>query len=333
MSEVALLRRAVDWALERIATPTSVVGRASAALNRCTEVLEATMWPGAVTHFSGLNGDGFPIEFAFSSRDDYVRFTAEAAAPEVPAEERVAYAEALLEALGAGPPPTALREQIVELQDRGPLVWGAAVSGRHAPSGDRFKLYAEVPSPPRFERLDGELRAARLQRLPRLVMVGWESGSDRLERYFRSDGLAPGELTGILGVVRLGDRARELERAVAEAWQGSAEGALASTWGLSLAGTRDGTCDALSLFKEANRVLGGDARVRGDLLALVEKLGAGMLGAYERVSAPLGDRPGAGAHGMLAFTVARGRPLELRIGLNPGAAFPWRLSRRSGAVA
>jgi hypothetical protein len=330
MAEAAL-REPLAWALGRVPAPAEVGARAAAALDRCAAALEATRWPGAVACFSGLNADGFPIELAFSSRDDTVRVTSEAAAPEVAAQGRFAHAHALLGALGAGPMPEALREAIEDTQRRGLLAWGAAVGGRHGPTGDRFKLYAEVPSPARLGPVDRELRGARLLRTPRLVMVGSEAGSDRLERYYRSDGLASGELPRILAAVGLGDRAPELGRAVEEAWGGTADAALAGTWGLSLAGPRDGTVEALSLFKEANRVLGGDARARARLLALVETLGAGSLGAYASLSAPLASRPGSGAHGMLAFTVARERPLELRIGLSPAAA--WRAARAGSTSA
>jgi hypothetical protein len=310
----------VNWALGRIAAQPEVARRAASALDRCVESLEATEWPGALSCFSGLNGDGFPFEFAFSSRDEQVRFTAEAAPPEVHSEQRLSLAGMLLEALGAEPLPAEVRQEIARLQGEGQLVWGSAVGARHGPSGDHFKLYAEVPS--RVSNMpDPVFRAARLQRSPIMVMVGWETRSNRLERYFRSDGLVPGELQRIVAAAGFEERTRELVNAVEAAWQGSADGALAGKWGLSLAGPVDGSCEALSLFKEANRMQGGDARTRSSLLNLVKQLGVGRLEAYERISAPFYGREGSGAHGMLAMTICRGRPLELRIGISPAAAF------------
>jgi hypothetical protein len=158
--------------------------------------------------------------------------------------------------------------------------------------------------------------------MPRLVMIGCDAGAGTIEHYLRSDGLVPGELAKIVETCGLGDHVPELERAVSLAWQGSAGRALEGVWGLSFAGPCDGEVAAISLFKEANRLLGGDAMARDRLLGLVAELDAGELEAYARVSEPLSAGSSRGAHGMLAFTVARGQPLELRVGLNPLAA--WR---------
>jgi hypothetical protein len=308
------LRDAVGWALARIAPPADVDARARAAIARCLDVLETSAWPEAIACFSGLNADGCPIELAFSSRDHAVRFTIEAAPPEVAEAERLARAERLLVDLGGGGIPDDLRAELVALQAAGPLAWGAAIAGRHAPAGDRFKLYVEVPA------LSREVTG--LRRAPRLVMIGWEHGSDVVERYHRCGPLTRDELHAALDDRGLGDRSRELAHAMSVAWSGSVDATLDTIWGLSLAGRRGGEVEVVSLFKEANRLFGGDARTRAGVLGLVDTLAAGELGAYARVAGSFVGRPGTGAHGMLAFTMGRGRPLELRVGVSVLAA--WR---------
>jgi hypothetical protein len=318
-----LLQNVVSWTLAQIAAPAEVTKQAARALDCCLAELESTASSSPVASFSGLNADGFPIEFAFSSRDEALRFTAEVATADLPAEAHLARAVALVQALSAQTLPAELVAQLCHLQSQGALRWGASISGRHARDKSTYKLYAEVPcsQAPLPLPLYAPLQAARLQQPPRLVMVGYEAESQRQELYFRSEGLVPGELTRIVHEVGLATRQRELEQAVEAAWDGSAEAAMARCWGLSLAGPRQGPCQALSLFKEANQVLGGDANTRSRLLALVEKLGVGRLDAYARLSASLAARAGSGAHGMLALTVAHGHSLEVRIGLSPAAAF------------
>jgi hypothetical protein len=315
---MTLLRQAVDWTMRRMGPPRAVAVRARASLDRAIAAIETTVWPGAVDYFSGLNADGFPVEFAFSSRDTAVRFTAEAAAPEVRAVERVDRAAALLDHAGVTIPGRFI-DIVSGLQAASSLAWGAAIGGRHDVSGDRMKVYVEVPQSRGAEYLDPEIRGARMQQAPVQVMLGWESGAGRLERYFRTASLDPSELSRVLDAAGLGDRAGELLHAVAESWQGSASAALRERWGLSLAGPLGGPADVVSLFKEANLLFGGDARTRTRLLETVQTLHAGGFDDYSRVSEPLADSAGHGAHGILAFTVARGRPLELRIGLSPRA--------------
>lgn len=317
MEPLGTLHEAVTQSLGRIAADPAVMARAAAALDRCVATLGASTWPDVAHRFSGLNADGCPVELAFSSRDRAIRFTSEAAGPEVSEHQRFARAEALLRVLGASALPAAQREDLVAVQD-GPLVWGAAVAGCHDEGGDHFKIYVEPALP--LERaapaVISVLRRASLCRVPRLVMIGCDARG-RVEHYLRSDGLLPGELARIVEELGLGGCTRRLEEAVELAWQGTADRALEGVWGISVASEASGEVVALSLFKEVNRLLGGDATARQRLLALVRELDAGDFDVYARVSEPLATGGSREAHGMLSFTIARDRPLELRVGLNP----------------
>jgi hypothetical protein len=329
---MTLLREAIEWTIGRLDPPSDAAARARAAVDRCIGAIETTVWPGAAECFSGLNADGCPIEFALSSRDAAVRLTSEAAAPEVRTEERLERARRLLEGFGvtiAAPVDAA----VSRLQAAGPLVWGAAVGVRCDVSSDRLKLYAEVPRGAGTSVIDPTLAFARMRYPPALVMVGAESHTGRFERYFRASAIEPDAVVRMLDAIGLADRAGELLHAVEVSWRGSAEAALRDRWGLSIGGPSSGPPDAVSLFKEANRLFGGDARTRARLLDLAPSLDAGCFHAYERVSAPLADSSCRGAHGILSFTIARGRPLELRIGISPAAIFREAQRARRSAAA
>jgi hypothetical protein len=317
------LRDAVGWSLAQMAVDSRATARADAAVARCLAALDQSVWPEVVTRFSGLNADGCPLELAFSSRDQAVRFTCEAGVPELDERQRLAHATRLAAELGCVVPEPQ-QHRIAAMQVDGPLAWGAAIAGRHDASGDRYKLYVE-PQPASLAChapvLAAMLQRAALQRAPRLVMIGCDPDTGTTEHYLRSDGLAPGELAKIAAACGFADRWSELAHAISLAWEGTADRALQGVWGLSFALSRDGDVAAMSVFKEVNRLFGGDAVARSRLLRLVAALDAGSLDAYARVSEPLATSPSSGVHGMLAITIAIDRPLELRVGLSPLAAW------------
>jgi hypothetical protein len=82
-----------------------------------------------------------------------------------------------------------------------------------------------------------------------------------------------------------------------------------------------GPPDRLSLFKRAVTVLGPGRGGRRRLLALAlaGASGGGGLAAYQRITRGLETSDGKGAHGSLSFVVSPGRPVELRIGIDPAA--------------
>ena len=116
---------------------------AAAWLERVLAPLTASQWPDAAWGFSRLTNTGMPIEFAWSSRETAVRWTAEVAAPETADAERLALAAAWLDW------PLDLQPWLC-MQRSKKLKYGAWIGARHSPASARrplsTKLYVEVPS-------------------------------------------------------------------------------------------------------------------------------------------------------------------------------------------
>ena len=116
---------------------------ATAWLEHVLAPLAASQWPEAAWRFSRLTNTGMPVEFAWSSRDAAVRWTAEVAAPETADTERLALAAAWLDW------PLDLQPWL-HMQRSGKLKYGAWIGARHSPASARkpvsTKLYVEVPS-------------------------------------------------------------------------------------------------------------------------------------------------------------------------------------------
>lgn len=98
----------------------------------------ATAWPEIALGFSRLTNTGMPLEFAWSSRETALRWTAEVAAPEAPDAGRLRRA-AELAGPGLDPGPWAA------LQAGAALRYGAWLGGRHRGDGDAAKVYVELP--------------------------------------------------------------------------------------------------------------------------------------------------------------------------------------------
>ena len=85
--------RAGDPISRTLAGAGRVVPRAAAqarvVLNRVSADLAASAWPEMAFRFSSLTNTGFPVEFAWSSRDPSLRFAFEVAPAETPDENRL----------------------------------------------------------------------------------------------------------------------------------------------------------------------------------------------------------------------------------------------------
>ncbi len=116
---------------------------AAAWLERVLAPLTASQWPEAAWRFSRLTNTGMPVEFAWSSREAAVRWTAEVAAPETADAERLALAAAWLDW------PLDLQPWL-SMQRSKKLKYGAWIGARHSPANAHkplsTKLYVEVPS-------------------------------------------------------------------------------------------------------------------------------------------------------------------------------------------
>ncbi len=115
-------------------------------LETVLDPLSASVWPEMAWCFSRLTNTGMPVEFAWSSREAAVRWTAEVAAPEIDNAQRLSLAAALL--------PWSLELQPwLRAQQNAALKYGAWIGGRHKPD-TATKLYVELDSGASFPGCD-----------------------------------------------------------------------------------------------------------------------------------------------------------------------------------
>ena len=148
---------------------------------------------GAIRTFDSLgtlNMNGFPVEFTFASHDPSLRYTCEVGRPDLQPEHRLERAIQLLRQLGGRSSASDLWTSIAQIQQAGPLKWGAWIGARHAMKGDRYKLYAQVPEP--IPPLARTLINQYLEPLSgfdqtafKLVAIGYPMDDSRIEFYFR----------------------------------------------------------------------------------------------------------------------------------------------------
>jgi hypothetical protein len=162
--------------------------RAERTFDACMAAVEHSAWPEVAWRFSRLTADGNPVEFSFSSASSGLRYTVEVGGPEMPEERRIEAACAILEQLGHRGPPADVLEDWRAMQASHSLRWGCWLGIRHQGNSEKSKLYIEVPP-------DAKISVGCLA-LPgsRLVMIGYESGTGRLEYYFRKQPLGIGDL-------------------------------------------------------------------------------------------------------------------------------------------
>jgi hypothetical protein len=315
---------AFDRAIERIlALRGDAVGlRARESLRLLLHGVHNSAWPEVAWKFSQLTGDGFPLEFTFSSQDDEIRYTCEAAGPEMAAPDRLPYARNLLADCGAAADEGQFAS-LSSLQTMGPLSFGTWVGGRHGPRGDSYKFYVECPAPysPAADQRIAELAGTRdllSSRATDLRIIGYEPARSRMEFYFKTAGLEPWEVILLMRRFGLEERQAELFDLLGKAWGKPVRDRLPSdSAGFSFAVDPDHGPVAFSLHSYARSVFGGDARIRRHVLELAQQMGWNFA-AYEAVSAPLANRDKVSTfHGIVSFTVAAGRQPVLQIGLRP----------------
>lgn len=265
----------------------------TALLHRAIERLSESAWPEVAWQFSRINGDGYPVEFTYSTASAEVRFTAEAAGPEVDERRRLDLALALLDA-----PPAAGVEMVRSMQRQGVLRFGAWVGG----GAGRQKVYAECPP---------ETESAWAIAGAQLRMIGLTAGEATIEYYYRRNFLESADAGLLLQRCGLGSRYEDLLAEVERATGRSPEAMLLPTdAGYSIAETPAG--HVVSVFTFARSLWGSDANIRRTMLRLHH------MPEYERASRAVAERDGPDTrHGVLAWIVAGARPVEWRISLRP----------------
>jgi hypothetical protein len=298
------------------------VARAMAALNVLLEGIYSSPWQEVAWVFSRLTGDGFPIEFTFSSADEEIRYAIEVAGPEMNEAQRLSHAERLLQRLGVSLPKQ-VSTLLHRVQEDGSLLYGAWIGGRHNQDGDRYKLYVEVPTAGSEEgkRLIHTLLGEDPllpNRVVQLRMIGYDLNSSRTELYFRTKGLETWEIGLLLRRVGLFSRELDLIDLLEEANGRPVQPTLlGASYGFSFSIPPDGEPPIFSLFTAARTIFGGDGRIRRRLLALGKQRNW-QFRNYAQMSEPLSDRSDWRTnHGMVSFVVPPQGPLVLHIGLRP----------------
>jgi hypothetical protein len=316
---------AVDWAIATAARDATVAARARAAVRRCLAGVRASAWPDIAWRTSGMSGGGFPMEISCSWTSDLVRYTTEAAGPEVDPAARLAPAAALVHELGGTPPPAGLVSAWARAQTGTALRFGAWIGARHDAGGDRFKLYAEMPSPsgaaelgPALARPPGRGPEAPA---PRLMLVGYEPAAARAEVYYKCLGLGACGTRALLEPLGLDHREPELAELLDQLMGRPARGALERLEvGVSLSAPDGAPVDRATLYLRAALLFAGDAGARERLLAIGAARGA-RLDRYAALTAGLADGTTTAAHGLVAVTVAAAGPIAVTVDLCPAITY------------
>lgn len=257
---------------------------AQAMLSRLLAPLAESVWPEMAWRFSSLTNTGVPVEFAWTTREAAVRWTAEVAAPETDDGERLAIAARALDwPLDSSPTDLALW---FEHQRDCRLKFGAWASARHG-DGTATKLYADLPS--------GRLPAAWQGRHPVLnsTLLFWRMAGiypdGSVEFYARTHDL---DLSGLASLAQtvLGDAAPMMSQ-LATLMPGCG---LPRPSGLSLAMSANGEPRALTWFTFAKAIYRDDAQVASVLRGFGQGVSAQVYAALAS-----GPDDGRWRHGMI----------------------------------
>lgn len=295
-----MLPLVVDAVLARVAAcPEIPVGRAACRLAEVLRPVMQSAWPEVALAFSRLTNTGVPVEFAWTSRDPSLRWTAEVAPPEVPEGSRVERAFATASMSGAAAP-------WVALQHGGRLHYGAWVGMRHSEDSDVSKVYVELPS----GRLPQDWRRRHL------LLAG-------MHQQWRMAGVGPA------GATEFYARVYDMDPALLQSMERSAFGRtgcwidaiarllgrseLPRPSGVSLAFNPDGEPCALTWFAAAKALFRDDDATQAALLRQAgDDQGKALLCALSG-----GTPDGRWRHGMVGVGVDHHESTWVQVGIRP----------------
>jgi hypothetical protein len=303
--------REIAAVARKIAERSGTSDKAMQTFTACLELILSSAWPDVVWRFSGLNTDGSPVEFAFSSADDKLRYTTEVAGPELDTHERLGAAYDLILRLHHPPPPAERVEFWRSIQAGCPLRWGAWLGIRHDGLAERAKLYVEVPG----EARNGETAIVRpLVPGSQLVMIGYDPELKAEEHYFRQPQVDEIELDVFLRFFSGSDSGRPLLTAFGELCRMPPRAALRWTnFGYSLARQSPTDEPQLSIFVRS-RSFGAITMIRDHMLKCERKRGkcgsayGDLLGKVEEHQLP--------DHGTVSLISKQDGEIEMRVGLS-----------------
>jgi hypothetical protein len=314
-------------ALEQIFAQLGAVGglpvaRVASALASLLTPIRASSWPEVAWCSSALTSSGFPVEFAFASHGQEMRYTCEVAGPETPERARLAIALARLAQLEGCGCQDLLPAWLPAMQQAATLRYGAWISGRHSADGDRYKLYAEVPS--------DETPAVRAyitqwlgqdyllaERQSTLRMIGIEPATSRMELYFRLHHLELHHLYPLLAHAGCRQQAALLVDFIQRQRRWPNPHRLPGNWtGVSYAFAPGAARPMCTIFLPAGRLWGEDGAIRGKLVQLSAQYKwqmADYLALSQALPLPAG---GKHRHGLVGLSVIGNNQLRLGIGLS-----------------
>ena len=299
--------------VRRVAVYGSYPDHAVRSFVRCSQGLRNSCWPDVAWRFSTLMQGGGPVELVFSSSDNALRYTIEAAGPEADQHSRLDAVGSLMSQLRYAPPAPSLMESWRNLQAESSLVWGAWLGVRHDDAGESVKIYIEIPpgsrfpgaSHPSFEPLPGSI----------LHMAGYEPSRERTELYFSKSGVDPSELRALTRVVGSEHQRDTLLAHFADLCGMPLEAALRwITLGYSVAYGKGNETPQIALFVRAKAIVGGAASVRRKLLELQSRSGL-RSSAYLELLGPIADHD-LPDHGIITLALRTTGQIELRVGIN-----------------
>jgi hypothetical protein len=321
LSETSLLESpsqaivsAARGAAGRGGSPASAA-RVVRGLEQCLRRFDESTRPATAWNFSALNADGSPIELAFSSTDDKLRYTTEAGGPGLSAHARLGVAVDLCEVLGGVAPPSDEVAFWQSLQTGAPLRWGAWLSVRQGESIDRVKIYVEVPSAGRSAAGSERFRLAPDSQL---VMLGYDCAGAAYEYYFRQPPvLDPLAFEALQQRHFQSAQHAAVLAAFAELCQVPPRTAMRwINFGYSVAARPDGCEPTLTIFARS-RSLGNAARVRE--FFLTHERNAGKASSTYRDLLESLAPPDLPDHGTVGVSVHDDGRIEARVGLSGGA--------------
>ncbi len=283
--------------------PPSLASRALAALELMARERQAQVDPLAAWTGSGLTGDGFPLELAFSTADAALRWTFDPVpAGRSPREGRATVLRALAR-VGAPLAPE-LAALAFAAQGDEPVRFAGWIGGRHDAGGDRFKLYADLPDAAAAAPLAAlGLPRPRLPGPPARARMLGLGPAGRSEVYFHAEAPAT-SLPRLLEPAGRQEDAPCLLALIEDAWGRSIRDRLpGGTIGISYARATPQHEPVATIFLFARALWGGDGRIRSRMLERLARAGVAAA-PYAVASEPLAAANSAQTrHGMVGITV------------------------------
>lgn len=166
-------------------------------------------------HLSRLTSNGYPLEFAFTSTNDGIRYTLEISPPKSDIPKRLTQLRSLLQSLQVITLDEAIYSQLATWQQMGTLKFGAWLGVRHIRGKVQYKIYVELPvesSELVSAYMDQFLTTPLLFNRPKIIpkMVGIYPATGELEFYFDVNQLRPSGLCDLLTPIRFEKHDRDL---------------------------------------------------------------------------------------------------------------------------